>query len=181
MSQIFVNNAFSKLAAPLAPGETLLELESGLGFPAVVAPDFLLVTLADEHETRWEIVRVVAHDAGSAQLQVLRGQEHTADQDWEAGDRVEARLTAGSLYGIQSLADLADSVSELALAIRRAHNSMPIPDPAGRLRTLVDGGSLSSLGSLANVNGFGGYSTTALPFALMQSAAATLRSKIELT
>ena len=66
MPQLFRNNAFSNLGAPLTNVATTLTVTAGHGdrFPVVTAPDFCLLTLQDA-SNNIEIVRVTARTAGS--------------------------------------------------------------------------------------------------------------------
>ena len=95
MPQIFVNNASGVVAAGgFAQSATTLPLTDASAFPDP-GSDWYYVTLADPAETEWEIVRVTAKSGNN--LTVVRAQESTSDIAWDAGDTVEARLTAGSL------------------------------------------------------------------------------------
>lgn len=83
-----------------------------------------------------------------------------------------------------AIAQLSDTISELALAIRRLQVAAPLPDPTGRVRAAIESGSLSSVSTVntvTNINGFAGYSPALVPFAVMQCAANGLRAKIDLT
>lgn len=62
MTQLFANNAASKLAGPVASGDVSLTLKSGDGakFPTPSAGDFFLVTLyqkVGQDEINHEIVK----------------------------------------------------------------------------------------------------------------------------
>ena len=87
----------------------------------------------------------------------------------------------------EALTRIAESMSELALAIRRLQAVAPLPDPTGRVRAAIETGSLSQVSTVSNVsnvtsvNGFAGYSSAPVPFSVMQCAVNGLRSKIDLS
>ncbi len=80
-----------------------------------------------------------------------------------------------------ALAQISDSIAELALAIRRLQVVAPLPDPAGRMRVAIESGSLNSVSTVSNLNLIGGYSAATMPFSTMQCAANGLRAKIDLS
>lgn len=106
------NNASSSLAGAIAAGATSLNVAAGEGarFPALGAGDFCMATivkLVGGSEVR-EIVKVTAR-AGDT-LTIERGQEGTAATTFAANDRIELRLTAGSLTSeFQRLEDHTDA------------------------------------------------------------------------
>lgn len=84
----------------------------------------------------------------------------------------------------EALTRIAESMSELALAVRRLQVVAPLPDPAGRVRAAIETGSLSSVSTVSavtNINGFAGYSPATMPFSVMQCAVNGLRAKIDLS
>lgn len=104
MAQLFRNNAFSNLGAPLTNVATTLTVTSGHGdrFPVVAAPDFMLLTLQDA-SNNIEIVKVTARTAGSDSMTIIRAQEGTTARAWNIGDVVELRLTASALNPLSLL------------------------------------------------------------------------------
>lgn len=96
--QVFKNNAYSILGAPLTNASTTLTVAAGQGdrFPAIAAPDFALVTLQDA-SNNIEIVKVTARTAGADAMTIERATEGTTARAWSIGDIVELRLTAGVL------------------------------------------------------------------------------------
>ncbi len=103
MTQLFANNAVSKLAGAVASGAVSLTLKTGDGakFPTPSGGDFFLVTLyqkAGQDEINHEIVKCTAR-AGDV-LTVMRAQEGTAARAFSVDDPVELRLTAGALATI---------------------------------------------------------------------------------
>ena len=101
MAQLFANNAYGVLAGTVNGAATLLVLVSGQGarFPAPTNGDHFLATLvgldANGAENVWEIVKCT--ERSTDQLTVVRAQEGTTATTWNAGTRIELRLTAGSL------------------------------------------------------------------------------------
>lgn len=98
MSQVFVNNGVSTLAANVSAADTTIFIQAGhvARFPTIAAPDYCFVTL-ENAAGALEIVKVTAHGAASASLTVVRGQQGTAALDWLTGDLVELRLTKDEL------------------------------------------------------------------------------------
>ncbi|MBQ7625915.1 MAG: hypothetical protein IJS87_02480 [Rhodocyclaceae bacterium] len=101
MTQLFANNAFGTLAAPVSSTDTTITLNAGEGarFPVPGnAQDFLITVCARTTagiETQWEIMRVTAVSGDT--FSVARAQEGTAAVDWPADTPVEMRVTAGTL------------------------------------------------------------------------------------
>jgi hypothetical protein len=96
MPQVFINNFSAQLAAPLAPGDSIMSLDRQ-GLPPVSGGDFILLTLEGPERDYWEIVKVTAHGGGAASCTIERAQEGTTEREWAEGSPVEARLTAGAM------------------------------------------------------------------------------------
>jgi hypothetical protein len=100
MTQLFANNATTTLASAIASTATSITVASGTGalFPNPSSPDYFLATLATLNasgvETVREIVKCTARSSDT--LTVVRAQEGTAASAFNAGDKVELRMTAGS-------------------------------------------------------------------------------------
>jgi hypothetical protein len=111
MTQLFANNAVGVLAQDVASDATALTLSSGNGnrFPQPANGDYALATLigvnANGQESQWEIVKIT-NRTGDV-LTVERGQEDTEAAEWQAGARLEQRLTRGTLENLQVLFPLA--------------------------------------------------------------------------
>lgn len=100
--QLFQNNLAVTLASPAADVDAVMSLSTGHGsfFPAITAPDFMLMTLAvgfPDAETNWEIVKVT--DVTGDVISVSRAQEGTTALAWATSDTLQNRNTAGSLNG----------------------------------------------------------------------------------
>lgn len=100
--QLFANNAVATLAGGITAAGTTVTVTTGQGarFPAVTAPDYLLLTLDDG--THVEVVRCTAHTAAADTFTVTRAQETigttaAAAYAFSDGTTVEARLTAAAL------------------------------------------------------------------------------------
>ena len=113
MTQRHANLFETTLAAPLSDSGTSLTLASGQGAALVAqtgalsAADFVLLTLyrlVGGVEADHEIVKATARSDDT--LTITRAQENTTARAWSAGERVSARLTAGSLMALitQSIA-----------------------------------------------------------------------------
>lgn len=89
------NNALSRLSAGISPTDTTIVLVPGGGasFPTLGAGDYFPATIVKADGTL-EIVKVTARAADV--LTVARAQENTTAKSFNAGDRIELRLTAGT-------------------------------------------------------------------------------------
>ena len=96
MKQIYTNNASGILASSITASDLEIVLENGQGsaFPEPTSNQFFLITLENEEGLR-EIARCTSR-TGDA-LTVERGFEGTSAEAFNAGARVECRVTAGSL------------------------------------------------------------------------------------
>ncbi len=96
MALKFANNAVSRLVSSITAAATTIPLQTGEGakFPSLSADDWFPVTVIRGDGTL-EIMRCTARSGDN--LTVARGQEGTTAKTFSAGDRVELRLTAGSL------------------------------------------------------------------------------------
>ena len=106
MAQLFANNAYGVLAGSINGAATTITLVSGHGarFPVVNGGDYFLATLVSTdtngNENAWEIIRCTARSTD--QLTVVRGQEGTTATSWNAGTRIEVRLTKEGLDNKES-------------------------------------------------------------------------------
>ncbi|WP_455387453.1 hypothetical protein [Petrachloros mirabilis] len=90
---IFANNVNTTLFSPITSTATTLTLLSATNLPALSAGQIMPLTLNDKAtRTVFEIVYVTAI-SGTA-LTVIRGQEGTASQNWNAGDYAYSTQTA---------------------------------------------------------------------------------------
>lgn len=103
MSQLFKNNAKSRLAAAIGAGDLSLDVTSGEGalFPAAstAAGDFFLATLEDSSGNK-EIIKVSNRSTDSFTISE-RGLDGTTARGFAAGDLVELRLTAGFIDALK--------------------------------------------------------------------------------
>ncbi len=115
MPQLFANNAFGALASPINGAATTITLVSGDGarFPNPTGGDYFHATLvglnANGVESSWEIVRCTAR--ATDQLTVTRGQEGTTATSWNAGTRIELRVTKAGLDGKESAGTAAAAIT----------------------------------------------------------------------
>ena len=99
--QLFINNGSSTLAGTLAIAATTLTVAASAGdnFPVVDggdADEFCLITIEDT-AGNIEIVKCTSRVGGADVMTIVRAQEGTSDQAFVAGDRVELRVTKGTL------------------------------------------------------------------------------------
>lgn len=100
MSQILLNNVFSKLAAAVAPGDVTINVTAGEGalFALATGGDTIratLVKVSGYREIAWEIVDITARSTDA--LTVTRAREGTSALSFAIGDVVDVRMTAGTL------------------------------------------------------------------------------------
>lgn len=95
MSAKLSNNATSRLAVSLAPGDNTLSVQSGDGskFPAISSPDWFPLTALKADGTI-EIMKCTARSGDT--FTVDRAQEGTTAKSFSANDRIELRLTVGT-------------------------------------------------------------------------------------
>jgi hypothetical protein len=99
MTQIFNNNATTTLSASLASGTTSMSVGSSGSFTAPTGEDFLMVTLIRASDSAIEVIKVT--NITGTTWTIVRAQEGTTALDFIAGDKVELRVTAGFLQGLQ--------------------------------------------------------------------------------
>lgn len=111
MSQLFKNNAKTRLESAIAISDTSFTVVSGGGadFPVLSINDHMLITLEDSSGNK-EIVKVIARvgdvftigtDPGGAASVLGRAQDGTTAQGFSAQDIVELRLTAGFIDALK--------------------------------------------------------------------------------
>ena len=107
MAQLFTNNASALLPSSVASDDVTITLDAGEGdrFPQPTEGDensFAILTLEDQN-ANIEVVKMTARDGDL--LTITRGQEGTVPAGFAAGDRIELRMTAGSLQQFKQLTD----------------------------------------------------------------------------
>lgn len=98
MTQKFINNYSTTVAQTFGTGDTYLRVASPTGLPVLGVGEYFLLTVfrkVGQNESGHEVVKVT--EVVSDQLTVQRSIEGAAASTFNVGDRVEARLTAGSL------------------------------------------------------------------------------------
>lgn len=141
MALVLKNNAVSRLASSLAAGDTIVVVSDGTGakFPAIVAGEWFPITVIRESGAL-EIMRCTARTLDT--MTVVRAQENTAELTFNAGDRVELRMTAGAFDTLsaelkQQLADaVASAEQQVSAAVTSAEQQVaafiPPYDGAGK-------------------------------------------------
>ena len=97
----FANNAFGTLSAGITNSATSITLSSGQGarFPTLASGDYFFATLIDT-SNNLEIVKVTARSTDV--LTATRAQDNTTARAFAIGDRIELRITAGTLEEVVS-------------------------------------------------------------------------------
>lgn len=113
MSVKFTNNAVAALAASVSTTSTSIAVtpSAGVIFPVLAAGDWFPVTVLD-NTGAFEIMRCTARSGDT--LSVTRAQEGTAAKAFNAGARVEHRMTSDALAAVKSEA-IATAVATSAI------------------------------------------------------------------
>jgi hypothetical protein len=103
-TQLFANNAKSTLDSSITNVATSLSVIAGHGarFPTITGSDYFLATLCQVSggvEVNFEIVKVTARSTDA--FTIVRAQEGTTGLAYNAGDKVELRITKGTMEGLQ--------------------------------------------------------------------------------
>ena len=98
---IFSDNTYATLASGLTVGATTLNFTTGMGarFPTVVAPYVMYCTLLNATNVLEEI-QITAHASGADTATIVRGVGGTSALVWNAGDRIESRVSASVLSAV---------------------------------------------------------------------------------
>lgn len=101
MAQLFYNNAYATLATAITDADTTIEVSGATNFPASLSGgDYFLLTLYADTSRYGDNIEVVKVTGVSLpNLTVERGYEFAATSH-DAGEKVEARLTADTLTRI---------------------------------------------------------------------------------
>lgn len=151
MTQRFVNNYATTVAATLGAGDTFLQVDSAAALPLLATGEYLLLTLFRKtgvQESGHEVVRVT--EIVENQLTVTRSVEGAAASMFLAGDHVEARMTAGSAENMAQKADLsvkADSNHAHSLASTETPGFMS-PEQVSKLSGISAGATPNSTDSV---------------------------------
>jgi phage-related tail fiber protein len=143
MVALYANEALGKLTNALAPGATVIYLQSGQGalFPTISGGNFFYAVLYNA--STYEIVRVTAN--ASDTLTVVRAQQGTTAGTFNIGDSIEQRITAADLNAfLQSGFTVANP---LPVAVATAENdAVPASQvQAGGLIFGVDTGATNAM------------------------------------
>jgi microcystin-dependent protein len=129
------NNAVSRLAGNISDTATTINIVPGDGakFPAISGSDWFPATLVNGTGDI-EIVKCTARSSDS--LTVIRGQEATAARTFNAGDRIDLRLTAAVFQTMtaEMMSALAEQGTQLAALLPAGTGPIPwsLPtEPAG--------------------------------------------------
>lgn len=149
MTVLFANNATSRLASSLTAAATTLAVTTGDGakFPSPSDGKWFPLTVL-KSSGALEIMRCIARSGDV--LTVTRAQESTAAMDFDAGDRVELRATAGVFAESQQRTaeaqSTADAAKESADSAYRKENILGTVSQSGGVPT----GAIIERGSNAN-------------------------------
>lgn len=98
MATLLADNAFGTLGSGLLTSDTTLNFTAGHGarFPAVTAPDVLYCCILNASNILEE-VQITAHTVNADSCTIVRAQGGTTAKVWNAGDRIEARVSKTTL------------------------------------------------------------------------------------
>jgi len=151
MTQLYANNAKSRLNTGVGTGDTTFTLNSGEGarFPSPSGSDYFLVTLFtynDTGEVNHEICKCTSR-AGDI-LTVVRAQESTTARTWPSATPLELRVTKETLDKFVAEGDSigATSPSTGTFTALTANNSLSVTGNITVTGT-VDGRDVASDGS----------------------------------
>jgi hypothetical protein len=115
MPVLYTNNATSTLSAGIAAGATSLTVSAGQGlrFPSPTGGDYFYATLTN-NAGAIEIIKVTARTTDT--LTVTRAQDGTTALAWNAGDRIEVRITKAMLDDLKADARAGSYTSNLAFS-----------------------------------------------------------------
>lgn len=142
MVPLFANNAVGTLAAAYSAAATAITLTAGQGllFPSPGAGQFFAITIVDP-TNQIEIVYCTARTADTFTVQ--RGQEGTTPRALGAGEKVEHRLTAGTLSALRDRPLDADQIPDGVITSGKlapnSVTSVKIADGAVGTAKLADG------------------------------------------
>lgn len=111
-SAVLVDNGYGTIGAALATGTTTLTFTTGHGarFPAVASGQVLMCCILNSNNILEEVA-ITLHAAGADSATMVRGQNGTTAKAWNAGDRIEARISSEVLKRLQ-----AEAMKEIVLS-----------------------------------------------------------------
>lgn len=97
MPVLYTNNAATTLASGITAAATSLTVATGKGalFPAPSSPSYFYATLSNADGSLLEIVKVTARATDT--FTITRAQDGTSALAWNAGDKIELRITKSML------------------------------------------------------------------------------------
>ena len=122
------NNAFSKLTAPIAAGDLVLNVTAGdrALFPSLAAGEYFYSTLTELAKV--EIIKVTARTADN--FTIVRGQDGTIAQDFGAGARIDQRWNRAQFVDL-----LSESVTPKVVSLSQGISSASITFSTPKLNT----------------------------------------------
>lgn len=155
MSVKFTNNAVATLAAGISTSSTTVAVTPGAGvlFPVLSAGDWFPITVIDPTGA-FEIMRCTERSGDT--LTVTRAQEGTVAKDFNAGARVEHRMTSAAVEGIKAdaiaAADIGFTPVQQGGGASQASNKIHIGWDGGGLRYQVDSTDRGRIWDATNFN-----------------------------
>lgn len=150
MSVKFTNNAVASLAAGISTTSTSIAVapSTGILFPMLAAGDWFPVTVLDNTGS-FEIMRCTARSGDT--LTVTRAQEGTAAKAFNAGARVEHRMTSDAIFAVKD-----EAIAGAALGFTPVQQGGGSVGVGAVLTVVVPSGGTGGAGQVRGANGGNG-------------------------
>jgi len=147
---LFANNAVSTLASGISPSATTVQLAAGTGglFPNPTAGQGFFATITDAATQEVREIVLCGTRTGDA-IPVVRAQQGTTAETWNAGDIFSQLNTAGDMEGMLQPDQFQQNTYGHAIDVGGTVNSITATLPGG-LTALVDGMTFNLTAAGAN-------------------------------
>ena len=147
---LFANNAASTLASGISPSATTVQLAAGTGglFPNPTSGQGFFATITDAATQEVREIVLCGTRTGDA-IPVVRAQQGTTAETWNAGDIFSQLNTAGDMEGMVQPDQLQQNTYGHAIDVGGTVNSITATLPGG-LTALVDGMTFNLTAAGAN-------------------------------
>lgn len=177
--QLFANNVTTSLSAALTSTATTIQLLSLVGFPAVVSPDHLLITVTGGGNL--EILKITENRGGP--VTVVRGQEGTTAQAFPTNSIVSVNLTKGTLETFRDKEislDTAITAGKPKLIGKYYNSTISQLQPGVYIVTIVGSGGGGGGGGGGGVgNGADGFAGGSSQFRVLRSIGQNIDHTVE--
>ncbi len=167
MPVLYTNNAATTLASGITAAATSLTVASGKGalFPAPSSPSYFYATLSNADGSLLEIVKVTARATDT--FTITRAQDGTSALAWNAGDKIELRITKSMLDDFKTDTNAALTSSNVTTALGYTPYNATNPN-----------GYTANTGTVTSVSGTGTASGLTLSGTVTSSGSLTLSGTV---